>query len=110
MEKKSLLEMTKGWVVGNFEPTAYRTNHVEVAVKRYKKGEFENSHYHKVATEITTIVSGKVKMNNKIYIEDDIIVINPLESTDFFALENTVTTVIKIPGANNDKYDGYYEG
>ena len=35
MKTARLDEMTKGWFVGNFFPTLYRTNDVEVAVKRY---------------------------------------------------------------------------
>lgn len=95
-----------GWFVGNFEPSLYRTNDVEIAVKSYLKGDFEERHYHKVATEITVVVSGKVKMNNEILEKGDVLLIPPYHSTDFEALEDTVTTVAKLPGANNDKYLG----
>ena len=98
-------EMTKGWFIGNFEPSLLKTNAVEVALKKYKKGDYEKAHYHKIATEFTVIVSGRVRMNGKEYIEGDIIVIEPNDSTDFEALEdNTVNVVVKIPGAHNDKY------
>lgn len=98
-------EMTKGWFIGNFEPSLLKTNAVEVALKKYKKGDYEKAHYHKIATEFTVIVSGRVRMNGKEYIEGDIIVIEPNDSTDFEALEdNTVNVVVKIPVANNDKY------
>lgn len=106
MKVAKLDKMVKGWFVGNFEPTLVKTNDVEVAVKSYIKGDFEEKHYHKIATEVTVIVSGKVKMNNIIYNKNDIIVIEPNESTDFEALEDTVCTVVKYPGASNDKYIG----
>ena len=109
MRKANLNDMVKGWFVGNFEPTVLKTNDVEVAVKRYKKGEYEERHYHKIATEITVIVEGQVKMNGKIYNKDDIIIINPNEDTDFEVLEDSVTVVVKYPGANNDKYLGKVE-
>ena len=97
--------MIKGWFIGNFEPSLLKTNAVEVALKKYKKGDYEDSHYHKIATEFTVIVSWKVKINGIEYREGDIIVIEPNDSTDFEALEdNTVNVVVKIPGANNDKY------
>lgn len=96
--------MIKGWFVGNFDPSLLKTNDVEVAVKHYKKGESEEKHYHKVATEITVVISGKVRMNGIEYLEGDIIVIEPGESTDFEALTDAVNTVVKYPGANNDKY------
>jgi len=104
MKIKYLDDMTKGWFVGNFEPTVLNTEDVEVAVKKYKKGDYEGRHLHKIATEITVIVSGRVKMNNMEYSGGDIIVIEPNEETDFFVLEDTVTTVVKYPGAPNDKY------
>lgn len=104
MKSAKLSEMTKGWFVGNFEPSLLKTNDVEVAVKTYKKGEKENAHYHKIATEITTVISGKVRMFDKIWNAGDIIVVEPNDVTDFEALEDSVNTVVKIPGANNDKY------
>lgn len=104
MKVNNLENMFKGWFVGNFEPSLLKTNEVEVGVKEYVKGDREASHHHKIATEITVIVSGKVKMNDVIYNKGDIVVIEPNESTDFFALEDTVTAVVKLPGANNDKY------
>ncbi len=33
-------EMVKGWFVGNFNPTVLSTNDVEVAVKKYKAGDY----------------------------------------------------------------------
>ena len=109
MKVAKLDEMIKGWFVGNFEPTLIKTNDVEVAVKEYSKGDREKKHYHKIATELTVIVSGKVKMNDNLYEKGDIIVIEPTESTDFEALEDTVTTVVKFPGASDDKYFGEFK-
>lgn len=104
MKIAKLEDMVKGWFVGNFDPTLIKTNDVEVAVKEYQKGDSEEKHYHKIATEITVIVSGKVRMNGIEYSKGDIIVIEPNEVTDFEALEDTVTTVVKYPGVKNDKY------
>ena len=97
--------MTKGWFIGNFNPSLFKTNDVEVAVKSYNKGDKEAAHFHKIATEYTVIISGRVKMNNVEYTAGDIIVMEPGEVTDFECLEdNTTNVVVKLPGANNDKY------
>lgn len=104
MKVSKLDDMTKGWFVGNFEPTLYKTNDVEVAVKRYKKGDTEEKHYHKIATEITAVVEGKVKMFDQVFEAGTVIVVEPGEETAFEALEDTINAVVKIPGANNDKY------
>lgn len=106
MKVEKLDNMIKGWFVGNFKPTLLKTNDVEVAIKQYKKGEYEEKHYHKVATEITVIISGKVKINGVEYNSGDIIVIEPKEASDFDVLEDTVTNVVKHPGVNDDKYLG----
>ena len=105
MKIDKLSNMTGGWFIGNFDPSLLKTNDCEVAVKSYKKGDYEKSHYHKIATEYTVIISGRVKMNNIEYKAGDIIVMEPFESTDFECLEDgTTNVVVKMPGTNNDKY------
>lgn len=104
MKTAKLDDMVKGWFVGNFEPTLYRTNDCEVAVKEYHAGDYEESHYHKIATEITVVINGRVKMNGVEYSSGDIIIEEPGEVTDFEALTDATNVVVKIPGANDDKY------
>lgn len=104
MKTARLDEMVKGWFIGNFRPSLLATNDVEVAVKRYKAGDAEGAHYHKIATEYTVIISGRVEMNGVQYGADDIVVMQPGDITNFKALEDTVNVVVKIPGASNDKY------
>ena len=107
MRTARLEDMEKGWFVGIFEPTLIKTNDVEVAVKSYNKGDYEEKHYHKIATELTVIIQGRVKMNGVEYQKGDIIVMEPMEATDFECLEDgTQNVVVKYPGANNDKYLG----
>jgi len=105
MKLHKLKDMIGGWFVGNFTPSALKTNVVEVAVKEYAAGDVENEHYHKIATEVTVIVEGEVEMKGVKYNSGDILVIDPNESTDFKALTKVINVVVKIPGANNDKYE-----
>lgn len=104
MKVAKLEAMTKGWFIGNFKPTLCATDVVEVAVKEYPAGFSEEWHYHKIATEFTVIVSGEAEMNGRRYSQGDIIVVPPGEGTDFKTLTPVVTTVVKLPGASNDKY------
>jgi len=104
MKVSKLSDFFKGWVVGNFEPSLFKTDDFEVAVKSYKKGEYEPKHYHKVATEITIITKGRVVMNFEVYNEGDVIVMEPGEATDFRATNDVTTTVIKFPCVEGDKY------
>lgn len=104
MKVHKLDEMINGWFVGAFEPNAFKTEACEVAVKKYKEGDKEDEHFHKIATEITLILSGEVIMFDKVWKDGDIITISPNQSTAFKALKDTVTVVVKVPGALNDKY------
>ena len=104
MDKVRTEDFVRGWFVGGFEPTLYKTTDVEVAIQKFKKGDKEASHCHKIATEITVIVQGKALMKGMVLSEGDIVKIYPGEYTDFEALEDTTTAVIKLPGALNDKY------
>lgn len=104
MQTARIDEMTRGWFVGNFSPTLYSTNDVEVAMKNYTAGEKEAWHYHKIATEITVVVSGEVEFDGSRFVAGDIVKLAPGEGTEFRALTDAVTVVVKLPGANNDKY------
>ncbi|MES2204580.1 MAG: hypothetical protein V4496_05085 [Pseudomonadota bacterium] len=104
MNHAHLEDMIKGWFVGGFSPTAYHTQACEVAVKNYKAGDYEATHFHKIATETTLVFSGRVRMAGREWSAGDIIVLEPGEKTDFEALTEAVTVVVKVPGAPNDKY------
>jgi len=104
MEIEKVENFVRGWFVGGFEPTLYKTTDVEVAVQYFKAGDKEASHCHKIATEITVIISGKALMNGNYVEAGNIVKILPGEYTSFEAIEDTVTTVVKVPGALNDKY------
>lgn len=104
MKHFKLDDMVKGWFVGAFKPAAHSTDTCEVAVKSYKAGEKEVSHYHKVATEITLVLSGRVRMAGQEWGEGDIVVLEPGDVTDFEALTDAVNVVVKTPGAIGDKF------
>lgn len=104
MKKSNLKKMTGGWFIGDFEPHFVRTKDFEASVKRYKKGDKEPKHMHKIATEITVIESGRAIMKDTILESGDIILLEPSEATSFEALEDTTTFVIKFPSVKDDKY------
>lgn len=104
LERHQLNEFTKGWFIGNFTPTLFPTDAAEVAVKNYKAGEHESAHHHKIATEFTVIVSGRVKMSGEEIGPGEIVKIHPGQSTDFTALTDVTTLVVKMPCAAGDKY------
>ncbi len=106
LERFPLDQFTKGWFVGRFAPTLLATDAVEVAVKHYRAGESEDTHHHKVATELTVIVSGRVRMSGEEFGAGEIVRIGPGTATDFAALTDTTTVVVKLPCVAGDKYPG----
>lgn len=104
METYNLKNMIGGWFIGNFDPSLVKTKEVEVAVKNYKAGDVEECHYHKISTEYTVIIKGKVKMSGIEYDEGTILKILPMESSDFLAVTDVSTVVVKFPSVTNDKY------
>jgi len=103
MRKSSLELMKGGWFIGSFQPSLCYNPDVEVGVKYYQKGEYSPAHFHQYSTEYTVIAKGKVQMLGINYNEGDIIIIEPNEVTDFFAITDAVTVVVKIPSVLNDK-------
>jgi quercetin dioxygenase-like cupin family protein len=105
MRQARLDAMWRGWFVGDFSPGVLKTAAAEVAVKRYAAGEREGRHYHAVATEVTCVVSGRVRMSGVELGPGDIVALDPGEATEFEALTDAVTVVVKTPSVAGDKYD-----
>lgn len=104
MKTFKLSKFTRGWFIGDFSPSLIKTKKFEVGVKTYKKGAKEHVHYHKKAQEITVIVSGSCRINERIFRQGDIILLNPGEIAEFEALTDCINIVVKIPSVKGDKY------
>lgn len=104
MEIFNLESMTGGWFIGPFEPSVLKQDNFEVAVKSYKAGEKEPLHVHKIATEITLVLTGKVIMKSEIISAGSGISLSPGESSTFECLEDCLTVVVKSPAVIGDKY------
>ena len=104
MEKFDLDKMTRGWFVGDFEPTIIKTKHCEVGVKFYTAGTIESAHYHSKAEEVTVVVAGKVRMNDVILGAGDIVKVLTDEVVEFEALEDSTTVIYKTASVAGDKF------
>ena len=104
MKKYNLKDMVRGWFVGDFEPTVYKTKECEVGYRYYKAGDQEQPHIHKVAIELTLVTSGIVNFNGVDYHEGDIVMIEPGEISDFKAITDATNIIVKIPSVKGDKY------
>jgi mannose-6-phosphate isomerase-like protein (cupin superfamily) len=103
MKKYVLNEMVGGWFIGNFEPSVYNSKDFEVCLKRYKKGDKEAAHFQHTATEYTLVVSGRIRLGERHFGENEIIEIPPLEIADFESLTDSIVVAIKTPSNPSDK-------
>ena len=110
MEYRKLSDFTRGWFIGDFEPSLLKTDQFEVALKIYSQNDSEEPHFHGLAIEYNLIVSGSVEMTNiltgetLILYKNEICVVKQGEPIKFTALTNAKVLVIKIPSCKNDKY------
>jgi len=103
MFKSNVMEYKNGWILGNFSPAVIQTNDFEVCVKSFKVGDREASHYQVIATEVTVVLSGRVRMGEVLLAEDEILVVEPGEVVDFEALTDCKVLGIKFPSLPEDK-------
>jgi len=96
--------MMGGWFIGNFEPTAYKTDQFEVCYKHHVKGEKWDAHYHKEGTEINYLVKGKMIIQNKELNTGDIFILKPYEIADPIFVEDCTVLIVKTPSVSGDKY------
>ena len=109
MKIEDIADFTKGWFIGDFEPSLFKTTDFEIAIKSYQKGDTEKAHYHAIATEWTVVVKGKVSFQREeeIFVveEGKIFQVDPGETFTFSALEDSKTLVVKIPSVRRDKFE-----
>ena len=104
MKKFRIEDMKRGWFIGDFAPVALKSTNFEVGIGHHKKGEKWDKHFHKLATEVTVILKGKVEINNEIFVEGDIFIIDKNEVVEPLFLEQTDYVVVKTISDKNDKY------
>ena len=101
MKLDRIENMIGGWFVGNFDPTAFKTNEFEVSYKIHKKGEIWDIHYHHTCTEINLLISGEMIMQNTKLKSGDIFILEPFEIADPEFLEECEVICVKTPSIND---------
>lgn len=92
-----------GWYVGNFNPTAYKTNGFEVSYRTHLKGEKWDWHYHQHLDEINLLIRGNMKIQGQVLLSGDIFILEPYEIADPEFIEDCEIICIKSPNITNDK-------
>jgi quercetin dioxygenase-like cupin family protein len=101
----NLKNMCRGWFVGNFTPSIYRTDQFEVGVLFHPKGEKWPKHYHKEAVEINVLISGRMIINGRLLSSGNIFLIEKNEIADPEFLEDCTIVCVKSPSIPGDKYE-----
>jgi mannose-6-phosphate isomerase-like protein (cupin superfamily) len=104
MQKFNFTDMIGGWFVGDFTPAAFTTDKFEVCYKQHNAGEYWDTHYHKEATEINLLISGRMKINGIEIVPGEIFVIPPYYVSTPEFLEDCELVIIKTPSVIGDKY------
>jgi len=104
MQTHSVDDLVGGWFVGDFTPTAYKTNACEVSYKTHTAGEVWPTHYHKIGDEVNYLIEGRMEINGQ-QLQGPVIFVIPKGETAAPVFHTDVKlVVVKVPGAPNDKY------
>ena len=68
MKFSNLDNFTRGWIVGDFQPSLFSTKDNDIGILRINKGDKSDGHFHKNHIEYNIIIEGKVKIKNNILI------------------------------------------
>lgn len=104
MQIYDLHKFYRGWFIGDFEPSIYKTKDFEVALIEHYEGEQWPEHTHKVATEYNLLVEGKMTVNDQLILANQIFVILPGEYSKVEFFTDCKILCIKTPSVPKDKY------
>lgn len=109
MKVSRIEDMEGGWFIGDFEPSILKTSGFEVGYKLHKKGEEWPAHYH-TGSEYNFLLSGKMRICNRVLTAGDLFEIEPYEVADPEFLEDCQVIVVKVPSKPGDKFIVEEEG
>ena len=110
MRRSRLDDMKGGWFIGDFDPAAFKTAQFEVSLKIHPAGEQWPAHFHKIATEINLVVSGRMLLQGELLTAGDIFILEPNEVADPTFYEDCSIVCVKVPSAIGDKYPAAIQG
>jgi hypothetical protein len=95
----------KCWLIGNFEPSVFKTDKLEFGIHQHKKNEPTIPHFHLLTTEINVIMDGAVKVGDSVLMNGGIFIYQPSEISQVEFLEDTTLLVIRDGSFKGDKYE-----
>jgi hypothetical protein len=104
MHTSSITDYTRGWFIGDFEPSILKTKEFEVALLTHAEGEVWPDHFHAIATEYNLLVSGSMQINDTQIAPGTIFVILPGEIVKPIFHEDCTIVCVKVPSVPTDKH------
>ena len=102
MKSFKMKNMKKGYFVGDFSPAVLENNAVELACKGASKYTLDAAYYRKEDTTVILIMSGRLDVDGKIYKYGDVLLFEPGDIINLFALTNVRMIVSHFPGTKKD--------
>ena len=104
MKRSNLSECgARGWFIGDFDGAVWRNKDFEVTYQKNPRSQTA-SHIHKIAHEITLVISGRQICNGQMFEAGDICILEPGDISQIEYLEETEVITIKVPSIPSDKY------
>jgi dTDP-glucose pyrophosphorylase len=94
----------RGWFIGNFEPTMYKTSEFEVGFLFHGKGERWDYHYHKEAVEHNFLINGSMILNDVTIPRGSYFKIERNQIACPVFLEDCYIVCVKLPSIPGDKF------
>jgi hypothetical protein len=103
--KRSSLNDTgaRGWFIGDFPEAVYRTKDFEITYQKNPRSQTA-SHIHKIAHEITLVISGRQICNGEMFGPGEICILEPGDISQIEYLEETEVVTVKVPSVPSDKH------
>ena len=103
--KRSSLNDTgaRGWFIGDFPEAVYRTKNFEITYQKNPRSQTA-SHIHKIAHEITLVISGRQICNGEMFGPGEICILEPGDISQIEYLEETEVVTVKVPSVPSDKH------
>ena len=103
IKKYDINNFYRGWLIGDFNPSIYKTKDFEIGYLLHKKGEVWDVHYHEHLLEINILIEGDMILNNMEIKKNDIFVIDKMQIAAPIFLTDCYIICIKIPSVIGDK-------
>jgi len=107
MKISNISNYTKGWFIGDFVPSLYKTNRFEAAIHKHPRGYTAPLHYHEKTTEYNIIITGEIEINTQVGIlklsDGDIFVYEPFEVCNVKFIKDTTLVIIRDFSIPDDK-------